>query len=265
MSAFLINQTWDGSALPLEIGEHRHITVGSPLAVLGLFVLALQHRFSPTAIGTEGLQGNSPDLRPAVEWEDPTPPEPLPWVWSGSLRPAEECDPNNVGAPRPIFIGPAFDKNKSIRNYRPAIYVDRGQVNVEKVSIDNFAGQHLPSGLKGFGAMVHIPIQIDCIAESYGDSNIIADTVWFYLLASRDILCSSFGFHVFTEPTLGMTLPEELDKQLFHTQIFCEVTIYMRWSTRPIAPLINDIAMRAAKVGDVNDVLQDIVLRESRS
>jgi len=265
MGIFQVESTWNGLALPRERDEHRSITVGSPLAVIGLFVLAIQHRFSPSAIGTEGLQGDSPALRTDVDWEDPVELEPLPWVWSGNLAPADECDPSNVGAPRPIYIGPAFDLNKSTRNYRPAIYVDRGPVNIQKISINNSAGHHLPSGLEAFEALAHVPILIDCIAESYGDSNIVADTVWFYLLASRNVLRRAFGFHSFTEPVLGATQSEEVDKLLFHTQVFCDVDLDLRWSTRPITPLINDVAMRVAKVGDINEVLQDIVLRESRS
>jgi hypothetical protein len=265
MTIFQIAQTYNGKALPLEIGEHPNVTVGSPLAVIGLFVLALQHRFSPGARGTEGLLGDSPDLRDPVSWEDPVDPEPLPWIWTGDLKPADECTPGNTRAPRPIFVGPAFDKNKGIRNYRPAIYVDRGNVVIQKVSNNNFVGQHSASGLEAFGAIAKIPIQIDCIGESYGDSSIIADTVWFYILASRNILSRTFGFHQIVEPVLGATLPEENDKQVFHTQIFCDVELFLRWSTRPIAPLINDIVLRVAKAGSVDEVLVDIVLRESRS
>jgi len=265
MAIFQVAQTYNGKALPLEIGEHKNITVGSPLAVIGLFVLALQHRFSPAAIGSDNLVGDSPDLRVPVEWEDPTVPEPLPWIWSGDLKPADECNPSNAGAPRPIYIGPSFDRNKNIRNYQPAIYVDRGNVTVQKVSNNNFVGQHNASGLEAFGAIARIPIQLDCTAQSYGDSNIIADTVWFYILASRNILSRTFGFHQIVEPVLGATVPDEIDKQIFHTQIYCDVELFIRWSTKPIAPLINDIVLRVGKAGSVDDVLVDIVLRESRS
>jgi hypothetical protein len=265
MAIFQVASTWNGDALPRETGEHPSITVGSPLAVIGLFVLALQHRFSPSAMGTEGLLGDSPELRDPVDWQDSTAPEPLPWIWTGDLKPADECDPNNVGAPRPIFIGPAFDKNKGIRNYRPAIYVERGNVVIQKMATNNFVGQHLPSSTEAFGAIARIPMQIDCVAESYGDSNVIADTVWFYLLSCRNVLSKAFGFHQIVEPVLGSTTPEEADKTVYHTPIYCDVELFIRWSTRPIVPLINDIVLRVGKAGTVDEVLVDIVLRESRS
>jgi hypothetical protein len=265
MAIFQIAQTYNGDALPLEIGEHKNITVGSPLAVIGLFVLALQHRFSTASVGSSGLQSDNPDLRVPVEWTDRESIEPLPWIWSGDLKPADECTPAGTRPPRPIYIGPAFDKNRGIRNYQPSIYVDRGNVTIQKVSNNNFVGQHSPSGLEAFGAIARIPIQIDCVGENYGDSNIIADTVWFYVLASRNILSRAFGFHQIIEPVLGATTPDEIDKQIFHTAVYCDVELFLRWSTRPIAPLLNDILLRLAKAGSVDDVLVDIVLRESRS
>lgn len=265
MTIFQVAQNWNGTALPRENGEHPHITVGSPLAVIGLFVLALQHRFSLSALGSEGLLGSSPDLVDPVDWQDREEVGALPWIWTGDLKPADECNPDNANAPRPIFIGPAFDKNKSIRNYRPAIYVDRDNVVLQKLANNNFVGQHLPSSTEAFGALARIPLRINCVAENYGDSNIIADTVWFYILSCRNILSRTFGFHQIIEPVLGATVPEEADKTVYHTTVHCDVELVLRWSTRPIAPLINDIALRMAKAGSVDEVLVDIVLRESRS
>jgi hypothetical protein len=268
MAIFQIAQNYDGSALPLESGENKNITVGSPLAVIGLFVLALQHRFSPSALGTSGMLSDNPDLRAPISWEDADTSaiEPLPWIWAGGdLRPADECTPAGTRPPRPIFIGPAFDKNRGVRNYQPSIYVDRGNITVQKVANNNFVGQHNASGMEAFGAIARIPLQIDCVGENYGDSSIIGDTVWFYLLASRNILSRAFGFHQIVEPVLGATTPEETDKQIFHTMVFCDVELFLRWSTRPIVPLINDIVLRVAKAGSVDEVLVDIVLRESRS
>lgn len=265
MPTFVTNTNWQNNNLPREADEHETIAMGSPLAVIGLFILALQHRFSPSSVGSSGLRGDSPDLRDDTSWEDEEEVAPLPWIWTGDLRPANECVPGNAGAPRPIYIGPSFEKNRGARNYRPAIFVDRGVVTVQKLAINNEAGRHLESGLQAFGSIAKIPIEIDCVSESYADCSILGDTVWFYLLSCRNILSTSFGFHQIVEPVLGKTLPSEEDKQVFHTQVFCDVELVLRWSTRPIKPLLNDVRMRVGKMGSPDVALVDIVLRESRS
>jgi hypothetical protein len=265
MSIFVTNTNWRGNNLPREADEHETIAVGSPLAVIGLFVLALQHRFSPSSVGSVGLQGSNPELRDPVSWEDEEEVEPLPWIWTGDLRPADECVPGNAGAPRPIYIGPAFEKNKGARNYRPALFVDRGTVTIQKLAINNEAGRHLQSGLQAYGSIAKVPIEIECVSESYADCSILADTVWFYILSCRNVLSAAFGFHQIVEPVLAKTLPSEEDKQVFHTQIYCDVELVLRWSTRPIKPLINDVVLRVGKMGSPDEALVDIVLRESRS
>ena len=109
----------DPAHLPRLTGEHKDILPGTPLAVIGVWLQALRYRFNDH------------------------PGEPLPWVWSPDLKPDDDEDgqPRDEGGePRKLMIEAAFNVEKTARNYRPAIYVDRGAITPMKHHVDNFAG-----------------------------------------------------------------------------------------------------------------------------
>jgi hypothetical protein len=226
--------------LPRLEGESPNVAPGTPLALIGLFIVALRHRFS----------------------SDPN--EPLPWIWDANLKPEDSEDgfPPPDGSPRKIFIGAAYDVEKSVRNYRPAIYVDRGDITSPKLIVDNFVGQQLTTSLRGFWTLANVPITFYCESENAGESSLVADTAWFYILATRDIFRESFGLYDISHPTMGTTRPSEEDKEVWVTAVTFEVQLDIRWTTRPIAPLVREIALHIQNVDSPDEFYHEIVLRD---
>ena len=110
--------------LPRLKGEAPDVAPGTPLAVIGLWMAALQSRFSLNNLGANLGQGVAGTGKNTFEGEENT--EPLPWAWESGLQPGNECaDPPEDGGPTPLLIDAAFNTDLSVRNYRPAIYVDR--------------------------------------------------------------------------------------------------------------------------------------------
>lgn len=240
MGGIIHTDEGDRYHLPRLEGESANVAPGTPLALIGLWIVALRHRFASY------------------------PSEPLPWIWDPNLRPEETEDgfPPPDGSPRKIFIGAAYDVEKSVRNYRPAIYVDRGDITVPKTIVDDFVGQHIPTTLKGFWALANIPITFYCESENAGESSLIADTAWFYVLATRDIFRKDFGLHEITHPTMGATRPAEEDKEVWVTPVSFDVQLDLRWSTRPIAPLVREIALQVREKDNPDIFYHEIVLRD---
>lgn len=268
MSIILTNQNYDGSYLPRSVDESKRVAPGTPLALVGLFMLAIRERFSYNSIGGNVLGGGTMDMPDEHTYseEEPETREELPWVWDNSLRPSAECpppeDPDAVRTK--ILIDSAFNIHRGTHNYRPAIYVDHGNTIAQKVVVDNRAGNHLPSGLAAYYCMAQTEMIVSCSSENPGESSILGDTVWFFLLATRDIFRHDFGLHDMTEPILGKTTPDEEDKEVWKTQINFSVVTEMRWAVRPIAPLISDIALAIRKDGVTPDTYyQRLVLRRS--
>ena len=228
--------------LPRLKTEHPDVAPGTPLAVVGLFLKALQYRFT---------------------WTES---EPLPWVWDANLTPLDtEEEAPVAGEPRKLMIEAAYNTDKAQRNYRPAIYVGTGDITPAKTIVDNFVGENLPAHFRAFHSMATMPIVFHCDGENYGESTLIADTAWMFILASRDIFREAFSFHEITNPVLGQTAVMQLDKEIWRTAITFSVQFDLRWTTRPIAPLIQDIRLAIADSEHPLDYYIQIALRDSGS
>jgi len=232
-----VSRGYRNNALPrLAEGEGADVFPGSPLAVIGLFVFALRARFGDTEYA------------------------PLPWVWDDELRP----DPYAEDEPTKIFIESTYNVANPERNYRPAIYVGRGggAVTIDKVTVDNRAGVHLPSGLTAYHCYATMPISLECEAETSGESSAIAETAWAYVLSSRDILRRNFGFHEVTEPALGDTAPSKKDKETWVTPVQFRVQYDMRWGVTPIAPRLRDMAVQLSSAEGGNEFFRSLAARK---
>lgn len=218
-------------------GEAADVFPGSPLAIIGLWVIALRERFA---------------LDPA---------EPLPWVWVENFKP-EEDEAETTDHPRKLLIESAFNVEKSIRNYRPAIYVSRGPATPDKIIVDNRAGNFLPTAFKAHYAHVNMPIMFDCECENAGESSVIAETAWGFVLATRDIFRSEFGLHDIVEPTLGETTPGTVDKTTWTTQVRFNVVYEQRWGTRPVAPVLREARARFTTKDEEQNYLAGVAARD---
>lgn len=206
-------------------GQQSDIMPGSPLAITAMFTEIVRERFR----ATNGLA----------------------WVWDENANPAatETNDPG-TGTARKIQIEPAFNVNTDVRNYRPSIFIDKGETVSGKVALGNFAGQKLSTAYKGFYALATVPIDIECVSDQRGECAQIADITWFYILAGREQILQTFGMHDLTNPTLSRTMPFETDKNSWSTHITFEVQLHLRWTTLPISPLLRDIVTRYHQSGD---------------
>lgn len=203
--------------VPRVAGQQADIAIGSPLAIVALFTEIVRERFRP---------GNG-----------------LAWAWNENSTPVA-TEANTEDAPRRIVIEPAFNENTEVRNFRPAIYIDKGETSAGKVAIGNMAGKQLHTGLTGYYALGTAPMDIEVVSDVKGESSILGDIVWFYILAGRDLIRSTFGLHELTPPILGKTVPFEGDKGQWSTHITFEVQFDLRWTTLPISPLLTDIIAR---------------------
>lgn len=238
------------NALPRLQGEQADILPGSPLAVIGLWIAALQYRFNATAA------------------------EPLPWVWASDLRPEAneagtplEPDPTDrhltIGSPRKLLIDSAYNVEKDARDYRPALYVGRGPVTPIKQAVNNFVGEYLPTQVKAYHCLANMPINIDCESEASGESSILGDTVWAFVLSCRDIFRQDFGFHEITEPVLGETTMSVSDKRTWITTVSFNVQFDVRWGVKPIAPFLRDLRLHLTPEGDgLQDYLLTVAARD---
>lgn len=238
----ITNKTVGGTNLPRLEEEQQDLYIGSPMAVIGLWVYAVRSRFIDNA--------NTP----------------LPWVWTDSALNYEDEDGSirPDGVPTKLLIESAYNVEKSERNYRPAIYVGRGGNSMQaiKQSVNNFVGVHRPTRYQGFHCMVSMPLLFECESDNSAESSAIGETVWGFILATRHIFRESFGFHEIEEPILSDTSPSKVNKEVWTTSVQTRVSFDMRWTTIPRAEKLREMVLDLQEREKPEEVYRDITYRD---
>lgn len=204
-------------------GQSDVIVVGSPLAVVGIFVELLRLRFS---------DGNGPSD----------------WPWDPNLNDTEIVIESGFASPQ-----------NTARGKKPAIFVDKDESVYGKVII----GDRVGIDWKNMGdyqwTLATVPILVECVASQKGTSAILGDVVQWTLHCASDPIQGAFSFHDMSPPTLGRTVPYEADKESWVTPVSFQVQYNVRWSITPIAPLLQELRTRIRSSGaDENQYLVEI-------
>lgn len=227
--------------IPRLTGHPGIVQPASPLAIVGLFLEVVRSRF--TAPNSEGL----------------------PWVWDGADPTPSKDEAGSADNPRKILIESAFSKTSEIRDYYPAIFVDKHETMGGKIVVDNRAGTNLPQGIEAFYQLITVPIDIIVTSAKKGESATIADIVWWYLTAGQSLLRKCFGIQEVTPPVLSRTMPtERAGRDKFDTHISFQVQFNMRWSTQRIGPVLREIALKvqASNAANPDEFFTDVALRD---
>lgn len=187
--------------------DEEHIIVGSPLAVIGIFVEILRERFK---------DGNGP----------------TDWKWDANL--------NNTG----IVIESAFAEGDTERGKKPAIFIDKDESIYGKIILGDRVGVVWRDMSDYQWTLGTAPVLIECVASKRGESAIIGDIVHWTLHCASDPIQATYSFHDMSPPTLGRTVPYEAEKEAWTTPVSFQVQYPVRWRTTPIRALIQEASLR---------------------
>ena len=230
-----------GTALPRLTDEAADVFPGSPLAVIGLMIAVIRARFAPDEA------------------------YPLPWIWTENHRPEddEDGDPLPEGSPRKLAVESAYNTEKSMRDYFPAVYIGRngGPMTASATGTGDFVGEKKQVQFKAYHCYADMPITMECESENFGESSAIAELIWAYILTCRQILRQDFGFQTVTYPVLGDTLPTDRSKDIWVTSVQFQVSFDVRWATIPHAPVLRDLGVTLRGRGGAEGYLTSLALR----
>jgi hypothetical protein len=187
--------------------DDQRVIVGSPLAIIGIFVEVLRERFKA---------GNGPND----------------WVWDANL--------NETG----IVIESAFAEGNTERGKKPAIFIDKDESVYGKIIIGDRAGIVWKDMSDYQWTLGTVPVLIECVASKRGESAIIGDVVHWTLHCASDPIQATYAFHDMSPPTLGRTVPYEAEKESWTTPVSFHVQYPVRWRITPIRNLIQEIRIR---------------------
>ncbi len=207
-------------------GQQDDIFYGSSLALQGVFVEVIRSRFK----GINETNG-------------------IPYYWKSDPTPDSE-ETNQISNPRLLKIDSAYLEFPDARNFRPAILIDAKSTVPLKDAVTNKAGEHRYTGIELFWCRCRTEMEVLVVDETRGACSVLADIVWFHLLATRMLVRAEFNIHEITEPIKSQVIPARKDKDIWECSISFNVEVEMRWYTRPIAPLLNEIKMNLRTIGN---------------
>lgn len=215
----------DGQILPgvpRVDGQHPDIFPGSPQAVIGVFTKCLQVRFSGE---------NARDL---------------PFVWDAEPQQPEN---NSSSATKPsrLYIASEYTAEPDARDRTPALLVDRGTTQLQKITVGNLAKIHLPSRLETYTAWAFVPIAVLCNASTRGNSANLGDIVFAFFASTNHLIRAAFNIHEISPPTLGETVPYRQNNgkvPVYSTTVTLTTMIQYQWTTLPIAARLQEVAVK---------------------
>lgn len=202
--------------------QHGDVFPGSPMAVVAVFVNCLQARFSGD--NAEGL----------------------PYVWTPDAQPEES------GGAVKLYIESQYTEEPDARNRAPSLLVEKGATQLNKIVVGHRADVHTPMMLESFVAWAYVPVSILCVANSRGTSATLADIVFGFLAGSTNHIREAFGIHEISAPTISETAPYRQSSdnlEVWNTTVSVITMIKYTWTTKPIAPVLREIAAKM-RVGD---------------
>lgn len=206
-------------------GQSDDIFYGSVLAVQGVFVEVVRSR-----------------------WRGRNRTDDVPYYWEPDVTPRED-ETGDDGHPRKLYVESAYLEFPDAKNFRPAVLVDAADCVPIKDVVGNIAGVHRPSGLVGHYSRCQISMEVLVLDESRGGCSVLADLTWFHLLACRQLIRQEFRIHEMTEPRRARVVPARRDKDIWECPITFEVQVEMRWFTRPVAVLLQEVRAKLALIG----------------
>jgi len=225
-------------------GQHPDVFPGSPLALIAIFVEVIRLRFS---------QDNGYKL-PYYWTQDPTP---------------EEDEDNSDDKPRKIQIESQYLQHPDSRDFRPAIFVERGDMSFSKIVVGNRAEYDEKTDSNLYVMQATTPISILCVTKDRGESMSIGEIVAFYLASLLPELRETFGFQDATLPMLASTQVyrrSSNDIEEWVTPVNLQVTCKHLWRERVIAPKLREIQFSLGLAPDgSNPTLLNLSLYKGRT
>lgn len=175
----------------------------------------------------------------------------LAWYYDENPIPQPSED-NNTDGPRKLVILPTFAVDSDIRNFKPAVYIDRETFNAQQVSIGNNAYRKLNTGAVAYYALGDTVIDLEVVGSTPLESTVIADILWFYFMSGRDEIRRTLGFRDMSLPRLSNTTPSKDDKTNWVTHVTFSVQVNLRWLTTPISPILREIVTKYQTSGETN-------------
>ena len=192
------------------MANENSIPIKSPIALTGVFLDVLRARFAP---------GSN-----------------LPWtyVFGDDARDANT-----------ISIEAGGSRHTEDESRRPSIYVVRNPVQINQVAVGNRFSNKVETSQEEFYALAQTGFTFAIEAEETGESEQIADVVLSTIMMGSREIERAFLLRKLGPFAMSSVAKSRQDTEIYQTNIQVGLTYDVRWLTVPIAPLLQEIIVKA--------------------
>lgn len=214
-------------------GSAADVLPGSLLGLVGVFVAVIQARFDEPG---------------------------MPWRWSPSYT-REESQDATEDAPDPILVTSVFANEPEARSALPRVVVGVPNAQLQQVVVGNRAAARLNDRQQDFYAHDYVSVAIRCYGREPGEAATIADVVRSHVAVCANQIREAMKIHEIGLPALSEpqeTRDNEAEVPYFVSIVSFRVINEFKWRTRPIATLLQEIAL-AVRSGQIT--VADLAMR----
>ena len=196
----------------LAVGAH----VRSPLALTGMMLSILRHRFHPNFN--------------------------LPFVWKS----VSDEDPYTEHPESTIRVEAGGESNRDAGSVKPGVYVVRQPIHVQQMVLDDMSSFGLQRGDRTFLARGSTGFTIICESTSKGASSSIADVVMSTFMMGANLIERTFNIHKLGPFSLSATSSVRKDMEVFETHVSIGMQYDLKWANLSLAPMFKEIIVKSA-------------------
>lgn len=193
-----------------QAGQH----IRSPLALTGIMVQILRHRF---------------DARYGMPYK---------WI-------PLDSDPHTEGPTSTIRIEAGGESNRDQGYTKPGIYVVRQPIYVQQQSLDNMSSFSLPTGDRSFQARGQTGFTMICESNNRGESSALGDLVMSTFMMGANLVEKTFNIYKLGPFSLSATVATRKDQEVHETQVSVGMQYDLKWANLNLAPMFKEIVLKS--------------------
>jgi hypothetical protein len=148
------------------------------------------------------------------------------------------------------------------------MFVNVGDSVLGKIVVGDRYDINRPTRDEYFLAHESTPVTIDCVSDIPGESSILGEIVHKHILATHNMVRSSFDIHEMTDYVRRATEPYKRSGEAqtgYNTQVSFRCTLNVRWRTIPMAPVLQSIRTYFTSTNDPTERALHVALHGRRA
>lgn len=192
--------------------------IRSPLAMTGLMISIVRHRFHP-------------------KWN-------IPFTWKPASDAAVDAYTEHPDSTIRVEAGGEAGRDQGVS--KPGVYVVRQPVHVQQLVLDDMSSFSLPTGDRSFMAMGSTGFTFMCESLYEGTSSAIADIIMSTFMMGANTIESKYNIHKLGPFSLSATTSTRKETEVYETHVSVGMQYNLKWVNLNLAPMFKEMMLKSS-------------------